>query len=84
MVHPLKRHVMNHRITKAQKRVIEDMRAGRRLWSFGDNGLQIEGRSISPRPQTVSILLKKGLLCWKPYANPTQHECGIRELELAR
>ncbi len=77
---------MSKKLTKAQKRLIEAMRAGYSLWLWGDSGFGLAGLPqcglYNPREQTVEILLKRGLLIWKPYRNDTQRECGMRELEL--
>ena len=68
-------------MTSAQQQVIDDLRAGRRLWWFGDNGPEMSGRPFWPQKRTVRAMLKSGLLRWKPYANATQRQCGICELE---
>ena len=77
---------MSKQLTKAQKRLIEAMRAGWKLWVFGDYGFELQaalGETCTyPQWRTVKILLEKGLLRWKPCKNDTQRECGICELEL--
>ncbi len=79
---------MSKQLSKSQKRIIEAMRAGQRLWrfGFGERAFEMQGfpesRCFRPQSRTVDILLDEGLLRWKPYRNATQIECGIRELEL--
>ena len=77
---------MDKKLTKAQKHIIDAMRADWTLWMFGDHGYELTGEpgdsDIYPQDRTVDILLEKGLLRWKPYNNDTQRECGIRGLEL--
>ena len=68
-------------MSTAQQQVLDDLRNGRRLWWFGDNGPEMSGRPFWPQKRTVRAMLRDGLLRWKPYNNKTQEECGICELE---
>ena len=74
------------RLTKAQKRLIDAMKAGMRLWLFGEGRFEMQGlpesRCFSPQERTVAVLIDDDLLRWKPYKNDTQRACGICELEL--
>ena len=70
---------MTRRLSAAQALVVR-MRAGDRLWWFGDSGPEIDGRSFWPQKRTVRVLLRSGVLAWAPPANETQRRCGIREL----
>ncbi len=77
---------MTSPLTKAQKRIVDAMRAGMRLWRFREGRFEMQGlpesRCFLPQERTVRILRKKGILQWMPYKNGTQRECCIRELEL--
>ena len=69
-------------MTKTQKTLIDRMRAGRRLWWFGDNGPELERYPLWPQKRTVRALLAADALRWKPWDNPTQRQAGICELEV--
>ena len=77
---------MSKQLSKAQKRIVDAMKAGMRLWRFREGKFEMQGLSESrcfwPQERTVRILLKNGILQWMPYRNGTQRECCIRELEL--
>lgn len=69
-------------MTKAQRLVVERMRAGHTLIWFGGNGPEMSGYALWPQRRTVQALLKSGHLRWgKPY-NAVQETLGIIPLEL--
>lgn len=70
-------------MTTTQQLILDDLRSGRRLFWFGDSGPEMSNRHRWPQKRTVRAMLRDGLLRWKPYANATQQECGICELEEA-
>lgn len=70
--------------TKAQRLLLDRMSSGRRLWWFGDNGPEIEGHPFWPQKRTVRAMIRAGLLRWKPWANSTQRDAGVCELEQAK
>ena len=71
-------------MTPTQKRVIADLRSGRRLIWWGDTGPEMSDRPFWPQKRTVRAMLRDGLLRWKPWKNETQRQLGIRELELVK
>lgn len=73
---------MENEMTIAQRKLIERMQAGHRLWWFGDNGPELIGCPFWPQKRTVRALLRAGVLQWKPPQNKAQAESGICELEL--
>lgn len=71
-------------MTPAQKRVVDELRAGSNLFWFGDYGPQMSGHNCWPQKRTVRAMIRDGVLRWKEYANESQRECGICELELVK
>ena len=76
------KNMSKKQLSIAQQAVVWKLRDGIRLWWFGDNGPEFNGIPFWPQKKTVRILLEKGVLRWKPYANESQKQCGHRELEL--
>lgn len=74
---------LKKKLSPAQRKLVGLLRDGHRLWWFGDNGPEIDGRPFWPQKRMVRTLLGQGVLRWKPYLNETQRQCGFRELELA-
>lgn len=70
------------RPSSAQRKLLYLLASGDRLWWFGDSGPEVSSIPFWPQKRTVLALLKSGELRCKPYANPTQRECGIREIEI--
>lgn len=68
-------------LTKTQAVLIEKMRGGLRLWWFGFAGPELEDHRFWPQARTVRSMLRAGVLRWKPWANSTQRNAAIRELE---
>jgi hypothetical protein len=75
-------------MTKAQKRLVDQIRDGCRLWWCGDNGPELNGTDVEeslrrPQKRVVRALLGDKTLRWKEYANDGHRECGICEIEVA-
>lgn len=81
-------------MTKTQRRVVEMLQQGCRLWWHGDMGPEmddapwvdgmptIEGIPCWPQKRTVRALIRDGVLRWMEYKNEVQKQAGTRELEL--
>lgn len=70
-------------MTKAQRTLVQRMKAGCTLMWYGDNGPELDDFPHWPQKRTVRALLKSGVLKWCDYLNQTHRECGIRGIVLA-
>lgn len=68
-------------MTPTMQRVLDDLRDGRVLWWYGDDGPEMSGRPFWPQRRTVRAMLKRGLLRWKPWRNEGDKMAGVCELE---
>ena len=71
-------------MNKTQTKLLGLMRAGHKLWWFGDNGPELTGHPFWPHKRTVRQLIAAGVLRWRAPLNQTQAACGIGELEEAK
>lgn len=69
-------------MTSAQKRVLDLLGKGERLWWFGDSGPEMSGHPFWPQKRTVRAMLRDGLLRWKEYQNESQRQAGFCELKM--
>ena len=60
-----------------QKRIVEMLRAGKRLMWFGDNGPEMEGVPFWPQKRTVRAMIRDGVLMWGEPLNEMHKTCGI-------
>lgn len=63
--------------------LLKQLKAGRRLMWWGDNGPQLEGHPCWPSKAMVRRLIAAGVLKWGEPLNATQAECGIVPVVLA-
>lgn len=69
-------------MTKAQKLLVERMKAGHKLVWSGDHGPELAGYPMWPQKRTVRALLKAGVLRWLPYRTDSQRQAGISPIGL--